>query len=72
MNALTRQFAESTASLRLLEPSTEALADDALLAVFKLRDRLVARDCNHAACRIERIMDDLEAEVRGLFRNGAD
>ena len=42
----------------------EALADDALLALFKLRDSLVHRDANLLACRVDEIMSELESFAR--------
>lgn len=48
-----------------LTPAEEAQADAALLAMFKLRDLLVRRDANNAACRVDETMSALEDLARG-------
>jgi hypothetical protein len=68
MSPEVQRFAERAASVRSLGPSIEELGDAALLATFKLRDRLVAIDANHAACRIDEVLEHLEAEVKALVR----
>lgn len=45
------------------------LYDEAQLALLKLRDRLVMRDDNHGACRVDEVMEKLQ-EVWGEIENG--
>lgn len=45
-------------------PAEEQHLDDALLALFKMRDRLVQRNANHEACRLDEIMERLEDFAR--------
>jgi len=52
-----------------MTPHEEALADAALLALFKLRDSLVLRDANHDACDIDRLMEGLETWARQAVGN---
>lgn len=50
-------------------PSTaplEALADDAFLAMSKLRDHLVRQDRNIAACNVDRAIEAMEAACREI------
>lgn len=65
-----RHGAETAAEKAMRGPSEEELADRALLALSKLRDRFVGRDANHAACRIDEVIEHLETEARALFRGG--
>lgn len=50
-------------ALRITEIE-EAIADDALLALSKLRDMLVRRDANLAACLIDDAIHAVEAACR--------
>lgn len=43
----------------------EAVADDAFLAMSKLRDLLVRRDDNIGACRVDEAIEALTAACRG-------
>lgn len=54
--------------LAVLPSIEERLADDALLAVFKLRDRLVHLQRNTEACRVDEAMELLEEVARGIVR----
>lgn len=51
-----------------LGPTTEQLADDALLAMSKLRDRLVYENSNIPACRIDEAIEITLAAVREVIR----
>lgn len=48
--------------------TTEQLADDALLALSKLRDRLVHEGANIPACRVDEAMEITLAAVRETIR----
>jgi len=50
--------------LARFDAAEEALADEALLALFKLRDRLVHRNANSLACRVDEQMEALESLAR--------
>lgn len=50
-------------ALRLNEVE-EAVADDAFLSMSKLRDLLVRRNDNHAACRVDEAIEKLTAACR--------
>lgn len=52
-----------TIALRITEIE-EAIADDALLALSKLRDQLVRRDANLSACLIDDAIATIEAACR--------
>lgn len=52
-----------TLATRLTEIE-EAHIDAAFLALSKLRDMLVRRDANHAACRVDEAMEKLTAAIR--------
>ena len=52
-----------TLATRLTEIE-EAHADDAFLAMSKLRDQFVRRDANSAACRVDEAMEKLTAAIR--------
>jgi hypothetical protein len=45
----------------MMSRDEERLADMAMLAMFKLRDALVQRDANTDACKIDRLMSQLQA-----------
>ena len=45
-----------TIAIRITE-AEEAIADDALLALSKLRDMFVRRDANLAACRVDEAIE---------------
>ena len=42
------------------------LYDEAQLALFKLRDRLMWRDDNEGACRVDEVMDKLQEVWREI------
>lgn len=48
------------------KPTMDDLYDEAQLALFKLRDRLVMRDDNHGACRVDEVMEKLQDVWEGL------
>ncbi len=52
----------------MMTPAEERHADDALAAMHKLRDVLVHRNANLAACRVDEILCDLEAFARAEVR----
>ena len=52
-----------TLAARLTEIE-EAHIDAAFLAMSKLRDQLVRRDANSAACRVDEAMEKLTAAIR--------
>lgn len=52
-----------TLALRITEIE-EAVADDALLALSKLRDLLVRRDANLSACLVDDAIASVEAACR--------
>lgn len=45
-------------------PTTEQLADDAMLFLSKLRDRMVHDNCNIPACRVDEAMEITLAAVK--------
>lgn len=47
-----------------LHSGEEALADTALLALFRLRESLVLRNANSPACKVDEIMSSLEGFAR--------
>ena len=49
---------------KLPEPNWEAMADRAFLEMSKLRERLVIRDRNSAACRVDEAIEALQAACR--------
>lgn len=51
-----------------LPPIEEELADAAFLSLAKLRDKLVARDLNIAACRVDEAIDALQAACKEFVR----
>lgn len=68
--ATLTQFANAVASVRAdkFSPAEEALADQALLALFKLRDHLVHRNANALACRVDEQMEAVERLARGAVQ----
>jgi hypothetical protein len=60
-------FARAVDSLRRvpLTAAEEALADDAMLSLSKLRDALVGRNANLLACRIDEALERVEDACRG-------
>lgn len=52
-----------TLATRLTEIE-EAHADDAFLAMSKLRDQFVRRDANHEACRVDEAIETLMRACR--------
>lgn len=52
---------------KLPAPNIERLADDALLAMSKLRDALVTWNENTAACRIDEAMETTLATARAVL-----
>ena len=42
------------------------LYDEAQLALLKMRDKLVMRDDNHVACRVDEVMEKLQEVWKGL------
>lgn len=46
----------------------EALADEAFLAMAKLRDRLIGADRNIAACRVDEAIEKLQAACREFVK----
>ena len=53
---------------RLPEPAWERMADDAFAMLWKLRERLVVRDHNKAACRVDEAIEALQAACREFVR----
>ena len=49
----------------------EALTDAALLSLFRLRDSLVLRNANLAACEVDSVMDRLEVWARANVKEVA-
>lgn len=52
----------------LPEPNWEGMADDILLQLSKLRERLVVRDFNTAACRVDEAIDAMQAACREFVK----
>lgn len=50
-------------------PTTEQLADDALLLLSKLRDRLVVENANIPACRVDEAIEITLAAARTALGN---
>lgn len=60
--------AEQGLYAKLIPDNTEELADEAFLAMAKLRDRLALTNRNIAACGVDRAMEALEVACREFVR----
>lgn len=67
MKAPCEILAADRARLPIRGPSTEQLADAALLALSKLRDRLVVENANIPACRVDEAIFTVLAAARSAL-----